>query len=109
MHVSSGRPSMLMSNQRGRGNEPVVVLGRIRSAVAVNISASSQKLQFDWVSNFVGFRFSVVQFSIGGQATLRGFHFRILATFLLDQVVFDACFTLRRREQLFPGTHTFSK
>src|SRR5882762_9575748 len=69
MHVSSGRPSMLMSNQRGRGNEPVVVLGRIRSAVAVNIGASSQKLRLDWVCNFVGFRFSVVQFPIcGGNA-----------------------------------------
>jgi hypothetical protein len=28
---------MLTSNQRGRGKDPVVVLGRIRSAVAVNI------------------------------------------------------------------------
>src|ERR1700722_2212226 len=37
MQVSSGRPHMLTSNQRGRGNEPVVVLGRIRSAVAGNI------------------------------------------------------------------------
>src|SRR5690348_7218787 len=38
MHVSSGRPHMLTSNQRGRGNDPVVVLGRIRSAVAVNMA-----------------------------------------------------------------------
>jgi len=29
---------MLTSNQRGRGNDPVVVLGRIKSAVAVNIA-----------------------------------------------------------------------
>jgi hypothetical protein len=28
---------MLTSNQRGRGNDPVVVLGRIKSAVAVNM------------------------------------------------------------------------
>ena len=27
---------MLTSNQRGRGNEPVVVLGRMRPSVAVN-------------------------------------------------------------------------
>src|ERR1700730_11311452 len=40
MQVSSGRPSMLTSNQRGRGNEPVTVLGRIRSAVAVNMGSS---------------------------------------------------------------------
>src|SRR5215470_9487929 len=37
MQVSSGRPHRLTSNQRGRGNEPVTVLGRIRSAVAVNM------------------------------------------------------------------------
>jgi hypothetical protein len=37
MQVSSGRPHILTSNQRGRGNDPVVVLGRIRSAVAVNM------------------------------------------------------------------------
>ena len=37
MQVSSGRPHMLTSNQRGRGKDPVVVLGRIRSAVAVNM------------------------------------------------------------------------
>ena len=37
MQVSSGSPHMLTSNQRGRGHEPVTVLGRIRSAVAVNI------------------------------------------------------------------------
>src|SRR5260221_2168024 len=40
MQVSSGRPSMLTSNQRGRGNEPVTVLGRIRSAVTVNMGSS---------------------------------------------------------------------
>src|SRR5664279_1809061 len=38
MQVSSGRPHMLTSNQRGRGNDPVTVLGRIRSAVAVNMA-----------------------------------------------------------------------
>jgi len=30
-------PHMLTSNQRGRGHDPVTVLGRVRSAVAVNI------------------------------------------------------------------------
>ena len=39
MQVSSGRPHMLTSNQRGRGNDPVCVLGRIRSAVAVNMGS----------------------------------------------------------------------
>ena len=29
---------MLASNQRGRGNDPVVVLGSIKSAVAVNVT-----------------------------------------------------------------------
>src|SRR5579872_2954440 len=38
MHVSNGRPHMLTSNQRGRGNEPVIVDGSILSAVAVNIA-----------------------------------------------------------------------
>src|SRR2546425_2123740 len=42
MQVSSGRPHMLTSNQRGRGNEPVTVLGRIRLAVAVNIGSSDR-------------------------------------------------------------------
>ena len=42
MQVSSGSPHMLTSNQRGRGHEPVTVLGRIRSAVAVNIEVSSE-------------------------------------------------------------------
>ena len=37
MHVSSGRPHIQTSNQRGRGKEPVVVVGSSRSAVAVNI------------------------------------------------------------------------
>jgi hypothetical protein len=36
MHVSSGLAHMLMSNHRGRGHEPVTVLGRIRSLVTVN-------------------------------------------------------------------------
>src|SRR6266496_2139697 len=40
MQVSSGRPHMLTSNQRGRGKEPVTVLGRMRSAVAVNMNES---------------------------------------------------------------------
>ena len=35
--VSICFPHMLTSNHRGRGNEPVVVLGRIWLAVAVNI------------------------------------------------------------------------
>src|SRR6267154_4090017 len=39
MQVSRGRPHMPTSYQRGRGNDPVVVLGRIRSAVAVNMSS----------------------------------------------------------------------
>src|SRR5687767_6745373 len=38
MQVSSGRPHMLTSNQRGLGQEPVTVAGRIRSAVAVNMT-----------------------------------------------------------------------
>src|ERR1700674_5749895 len=42
MQVSSGRPHMLTSNQRGRGNEPVTVLGRIRLAVAVNMGSSDR-------------------------------------------------------------------
>src|SRR5271157_90981 len=37
MQVSSGRPHMLSSNQRGRGQEPVTVQGRILSAVIVNM------------------------------------------------------------------------
>ena len=37
MQLSSGRPHMLTSNQRGRGHEPVTVLGSVRSAVAVNM------------------------------------------------------------------------
>src|ERR1039458_6123648 len=37
MQVSSGRPHILTSNQRGRGNDPVTVLGRIKLAVAVNM------------------------------------------------------------------------
>src|SRR6267142_786931 len=37
MQVSSGRPHMLTSNQRGRGQEPVTVLGRVRFLVAVNM------------------------------------------------------------------------
>src|SRR5262245_39313800 len=37
MQVSSGLPHMLRSNQRGRGQDPVTVLGRVRFAVAVNM------------------------------------------------------------------------
>src|SRR5262249_61572689 len=37
MHVSSGFPHRHTSNHRGRGNDPVVVLGKIKSLVAVNI------------------------------------------------------------------------
>ena len=36
MQVSSGRAHMLMSNHRGRGQEPVTVAGSIRSLVTVN-------------------------------------------------------------------------
>src|SRR2546422_6848101 len=43
MQVSSGRPHMLTSNQRGRGNDPVTVLGRIISAVAVNMGSSNRQ------------------------------------------------------------------
>jgi hypothetical protein len=35
MQVSSGFAHMLVSNQRGLGQEPVTVLGRTRSFVAV--------------------------------------------------------------------------
>ncbi len=42
MHVSNGFPHMLTSNQRGRGQEPVTVVGNIRSAVAVNIGTPRQ-------------------------------------------------------------------
>ena len=35
MHVSSGLPHMLVSNQRGRGHEPVTVAGSIRFFVTV--------------------------------------------------------------------------
>src|ERR1700730_2508302 len=47
MHVSSGRPHILTSNQRGRGNDPVTVLGRIRSAVAVNMGFLQPALYCD--------------------------------------------------------------
>src|SRR5215475_2106438 len=40
MQVSRGLPHMLTSNHRGRGNDPVVVLGRVRLAVAVSMGAS---------------------------------------------------------------------
>jgi hypothetical protein len=38
MHVSSDGPHMLTSNQRGRGQDPVIVLGSMRFAVTVNIA-----------------------------------------------------------------------
>src|SRR5690348_18442305 len=41
MQVSSGRPHMHTSNQRGRGYEPVIVLGKVRLAVAVNMAKTS--------------------------------------------------------------------
>ena len=44
MQVSSGRPHMLTSNQRGRGNDPVVVLGSISPSVAVNIAVLHRAL-----------------------------------------------------------------
>src|SRR5215510_10211350 len=37
MQVSSGLPHKHTSNHRGRGNEPVVVLGKIKSFVAVSM------------------------------------------------------------------------
>ena len=43
MQVSSGLPHMLTLNQRGRGKEPVVVLGRIKSFVTVNIAPASRE------------------------------------------------------------------
>src|SRR5215472_11466917 len=43
MQVSSGRPHILTSHQRGRGKEPVVVLGRIKLAVAVNMASSGRR------------------------------------------------------------------
>src|SRR5882724_7504758 len=41
MQVSSGRPHMPTSYQRGRGKDPVVVLGSSKSAVAVNMYSSN--------------------------------------------------------------------
>ena len=38
MQVSIGRPHMLSSSQRGRGQEPVIVQGRTVLAVTVNMS-----------------------------------------------------------------------
>jgi hypothetical protein len=37
MQVSNGRPHKLRSNQRGRGQEPVMVQGRMVLEVMVNI------------------------------------------------------------------------
>jgi hypothetical protein len=39
MHVSSGLDHMLTSNHRGRGHDPVTVLGRIRFFVTVRAIA----------------------------------------------------------------------
>jgi len=39
MHVSSGLPHMLMSNHRGRGQDPVTVLGSVKSFVMVSAMA----------------------------------------------------------------------
>jgi hypothetical protein len=52
MQVSSGRPHILTSNQRGLGNDPVTVLGRIRSAVAVNIGSSDRHSTSAWESPY---------------------------------------------------------
>ena len=41
MHVSSGRAHMLVSNHRGRGQDPVTVLGRTKSLVTVKAMADS--------------------------------------------------------------------
>ena len=49
MQVSSGRPHMLTSYQRGRGKDPVVVLGRIKLAVAVNMAS---RLTQSWKGHF---------------------------------------------------------
>ena len=54
---------MLTSNQRGRGNEPVTVLGRIRLAVAVNIGSSDRHCTSTHVR-------SGVHAAAGGQPTV---------------------------------------
>jgi hypothetical protein len=41
MQVSSGFAHMLTSNQRGRGHDPVTVLGSIKSLVTVNATGRS--------------------------------------------------------------------
>src|SRR6202008_1786334 len=100
MHVSSGRPSMLTSNHRGRGNEPVVVLGRIRSAGAVNKDSSLGR-RISWGSG--------AEIAIFRETTLRGFHLGIIAALLLDQIVFDSALTLGCGEQLFPRRNSLSE
>src|SRR5262245_53485689 len=40
MQVDSGRPAMRAVYQRGRGHEPVTVVGRTRSRVAVNMEST---------------------------------------------------------------------
>ena len=57
MQVSSGAPHMLTSNQRGRGHEPVTVLGSVRFAVAVNI----RRLLADPVKWFVSGRNAILR------------------------------------------------
>ena len=48
MHSSNGFPHMLTLNQRGRGHEPVTVVGNIRLAVAVNIVFSPVAMARGW-------------------------------------------------------------
>src|SRR5689334_7706609 len=43
------------------------------------------------------------------QATLRGFHWRIRAALLLDQVVFDAAGRFRRLKNFLPGRYAFAE
>ena len=53
--MSSGLPHMLSSNQRGRGQEPVIVLGSITFAVTVNIG-SLPKVVLAIVARMIGIR-----------------------------------------------------
>src|SRR4051812_27930403 len=45
MHVESGRPPMRAVYQRGRGHDPVTVVGSTRSLVAVNTCRSYARAQ----------------------------------------------------------------
>ena len=56
MQVSSGLPHMLTSNQRGRGQEPVIVLGSIRLAVTVNICSLPKVVLAAIVARMIGIR-----------------------------------------------------